>query len=171
MKKKIFISNIFSWKEFDLKSGKTENQELPENQPNIGKLLDLNSNCSNLLDMRNFQELTTRNKLKKHFVSKIILTKWPYTVPMNCSSDLKFFVNNLYFFYYFQQPHLAFMWQELCVVEQSVESYLWYVLITSFHESLIFYLAFAIIFLWKKIGFSIKAKLFLEAKFYVFIFT
>ena len=37
MKKAKYL-NLTWWKEFILKSGKTENQELPGNLPNIGKL-------------------------------------------------------------------------------------------------------------------------------------
>ena len=39
MKKAKHLS-LISWKEFVLKSGKTENQELPGNLPNIGSLFD-----------------------------------------------------------------------------------------------------------------------------------
>ena len=45
---------------------------------------NLNSNCSNLLDMRNLQE-----QVKKHSVTKNLL--WTFTVRTNCSSDLKIF--------------------------------------------------------------------------------
>ena len=45
------------------------------------------SNCSNLLDLRNFQE-----QLKKAFCYQKLF--WPFTVRTNCSSDLKFFANS-----------------------------------------------------------------------------
>ena len=39
MKNPKYLS-LMCWKEFVLKSGKTENQELPGNLPNIGKLFE-----------------------------------------------------------------------------------------------------------------------------------
>ena len=42
----------------------------------------LNSNCSNLLDLRNLQE-----QVKKAFCYQKLF--WPFTVWINCSSDLK----------------------------------------------------------------------------------
>ena len=47
----------------------------------------MNSNCSNLLDMRNLQE-----QVKKAFCYQKLF--WPFTVWINCSSDLKFFANS-----------------------------------------------------------------------------
>jgi hypothetical protein len=47
----------------------------------------LNSNCSNLLDMRNLQE-----QVKKAFCYQELF--WPFTVWINCSSDLKIFTNS-----------------------------------------------------------------------------
>ena len=46
-----------------------------------------NYNCSNLLDMRNLQE-----QVKKAFFYQKLF--WPFTVWMNCSSDLKNFANS-----------------------------------------------------------------------------
>ena len=48
---------------------------------------DLNYNCSNLLDMRNLQE-----QVKKAFCYQKLF--WPFTVWINCSSDLKNFANS-----------------------------------------------------------------------------
>ena len=53
--------------------------------PNI--FSDLNANCSNLLDMRNLQE-----QVKKAFCYQKL--SWPFTVWINCSSDLKKFANS-----------------------------------------------------------------------------
>ena len=47
---------------------------------------NLNSNCSNFLDMRNLQE-----QVKKAFCYQKLF--WPFTVRTNCSSDLNFFSN------------------------------------------------------------------------------
>jgi hypothetical protein len=52
--------------------------------PNI--ISNLDSNCSNLLDMRNLQE-----QVKKAFCYQKLF--WPFTVWINCSSDLKNFAN------------------------------------------------------------------------------
>jgi hypothetical protein len=48
---------------------------------------NLNYNCSNLLDMRNLQK-----QVKKAFCYQNLF--WPFTVWINCSSDLKFFSNS-----------------------------------------------------------------------------
>ena len=48
---------------------------------------NLNSNCSNLFDMRNLQE-----QVKKAFCYQKLF--WPFTVWINCSSDLKTFANS-----------------------------------------------------------------------------
>ena len=48
---------------------------------------NLNSNCSNLLDMRNLQE-----QVKKAFCYQKLF--WHFTVWTNCSSDLKIFANS-----------------------------------------------------------------------------
>ena len=48
---------------------------------------NVNSNCSNLLDLRNLQE-----KVKKAFCYLKLF--WPFTVWINCSSDLKKFANS-----------------------------------------------------------------------------
>ena len=48
---------------------------------------NLNSNCSNLSDMRNLQE-----QVKKAFCYQKLF--WPFTVWINCSSDLKIFANS-----------------------------------------------------------------------------
>ena len=48
---------------------------------------NLNYNCSNLLDMRNLQE-----QVKKAFCYQKLF--WPFTVWINCSSDLKTFANS-----------------------------------------------------------------------------
>ena len=48
----------------------------------------MNSNCSNLLYLRNLQE-----KVKKAFCYQKLF--WPFTVRTNCSSDLKIFANSL----------------------------------------------------------------------------
>ena len=48
---------------------------------------NLNSNCSNLLDLRNLQE-----KVKKAFCYQKL--SWPFTVWITCSSDLKKFANS-----------------------------------------------------------------------------
>ena len=48
---------------------------------------NLNYNCSNLLDMRNLQE-----QVKKAFCYQKLF--WPFTVWINCSSDLKKFANS-----------------------------------------------------------------------------
>ena len=47
----------------------------------------MNSNCSNLLNMRNLQE-----QVKKAFCYQKLF--WPVTVWKNCSSNLKFFENS-----------------------------------------------------------------------------
>ena len=47
----------------------------------------MNSNCSNLIDMRNLQE-----QVKKAFCYQKLF--WPFTVWINCSSDLKNFANS-----------------------------------------------------------------------------
>ena len=47
----------------------------------------MNSNCSNLLDLRNLQE-----QLKKALSYQKLF--WPFTVWINCSSDLKNFENS-----------------------------------------------------------------------------
>ena len=52
--------------------------------PNI--FSSLNSNCSNFLDMRNLQE-----QVKKASCYQKLF--WPFTVWMNCSSDLKKILN------------------------------------------------------------------------------
>ena len=49
---------------------------------------NLNSNCSNIWDMRNLQE-----QVKKAFCYQKFF--WPFTVWINCSSDLKNFENSL----------------------------------------------------------------------------
>ena len=46
----------------------------------------MKSNCSTLLDLRNLQE-----QLKKHSVTQKLF--WPFTVWINCSSDIKNFTN------------------------------------------------------------------------------
>jgi hypothetical protein len=48
---------------------------------------NLNSNCSNLLDMRNLQE-----QAKKAFCYQKLF--WPFTAWINCSNDLKNFANS-----------------------------------------------------------------------------
>ena len=48
---------------------------------------NLNSSCSNLLDLRNLQE-----QVKKAFCYQKLF--WPFTVWINCSSDLKIFENS-----------------------------------------------------------------------------
>ena len=48
---------------------------------------NLNYNCSNLFDMRNLQE-----QVKKAFCYQKLF--WPFTVWINCSSDLKNFANS-----------------------------------------------------------------------------
>ena len=48
---------------------------------------NLNSNCSNLSDMRNLQK-----QVKKAFCYQKLF--WPFTVWINCSSDLKMFANS-----------------------------------------------------------------------------
>ena len=48
---------------------------------------NLNYNCSNSLDMRNLQE-----QVKKAFCFQKLF--WPFTVWINCSSDLKSFANS-----------------------------------------------------------------------------
>ena len=48
---------------------------------------NLNSNCSNLSCMRNLQE-----RIKKTFCYQKLF--WPFTVWINCSSDLKIFLNS-----------------------------------------------------------------------------
>ena len=48
---------------------------------------NFNSNCYNLLDMRNLQE-----QVKKAFCYQKLF--WPFTVWINCSSDLKNFANS-----------------------------------------------------------------------------
>ena len=53
--------------------------------PNI--FSNLNYNCSNLWDMRNLQE-----QVKKAFCYQKLF--WPFTVWINCSSDLKIFANS-----------------------------------------------------------------------------
>ena len=47
----------------------------------------LENNCSNLSDMRNIQE-----QVKKAFCYQTLF--WPFTVWINCSSDLKIFANS-----------------------------------------------------------------------------
>ena len=47
----------------------------------------MNSNCSNLLHLRNLQE-----QVKKAFCYQKLF--WPFTVWINCSSDLKIFANS-----------------------------------------------------------------------------
>ena len=47
----------------------------------------MNSNCSNLLDMRNLQD-----QVKKTFCHQKLF--WPFTVWINCSSDLKNFADS-----------------------------------------------------------------------------
>ena len=47
----------------------------------------MNSNCSNLLDLRNLQE-----QVKKAFCYQRLF--WPFTVWINCSSDLEIFANS-----------------------------------------------------------------------------
>ena len=54
---------------------------------NPNNFSNLNSNCSNLLDKRNLQE-----QVKKAFCYQKLF--WPFTVWINCSSDLKFFANS-----------------------------------------------------------------------------
>ena len=48
---------------------------------------NLNSNCSNLLDLRNLQE-----QVKKAFCYQKLF--WPFTARINCSNDLKIFANS-----------------------------------------------------------------------------
>ena len=48
----------------------------------------MNSNFSNLLELRNLQE-----QVRKAFCYQRLF--WPFTVWINCSSDLKFFANSL----------------------------------------------------------------------------
>ena len=48
---------------------------------------NMKSNCSNLLDMRNLHE-----QVKKAFCYQKLF--WPFTVWINCSSDLKNFANS-----------------------------------------------------------------------------
>ena len=47
----------------------------------------MNSNCSNLLDLRHLQE-----QVKKAFCYQKLF--WPFTVQTNCSNDLNFFANS-----------------------------------------------------------------------------
>ena len=47
----------------------------------------MNSNCFNLLNLRNFEE-----QVKKAFCYQILF--WPFTVWINCSSDLKNFASS-----------------------------------------------------------------------------
>ena len=49
---------------------------------------NLNCNCSNILDLRNLQE-----QVKKAFCYQKLF--WPFTVWINCSSDLKSFSQSL----------------------------------------------------------------------------
>ena len=53
--------------------------------PNI--FSNSNYNCSNFLDLRNLQE-----QVKKEFCHQKLV--WPFTVWINCSSDLKIFENS-----------------------------------------------------------------------------
>ena len=53
---------------------------------NPNNFFNLNSNCSNLLDLINLQE-----QVKKAFCYQKLF--WPFTVRTNCSSDLKIFAN------------------------------------------------------------------------------
>ena len=48
---------------------------------------NMNSNCSNVLDMKNLQE-----QVKKAFCYQKLF--WPFTVWIDCSSDLKIFANS-----------------------------------------------------------------------------
>ena len=57
---------------------------------------NLNYNCSNLLDMRNLQE-----QVKKAFCYQKLF--WPFTVWINCSSDLKNFANSRSLEHFFSQ--------------------------------------------------------------------
>ena len=54
---------------------------------NPNNFSNLNYNCSNHLDMRNLQE-----QVKKAFCYQKLF--WPFTVWINCSSDLKTFANS-----------------------------------------------------------------------------
>ena len=54
---------------------------------NFNCFFSLNSNCSNILDLRNLQK-----KVKKAFCYQKLF--WPSTVWINCSSDLKIFENS-----------------------------------------------------------------------------
>ena len=54
---------------------------------NPQKISNLNSNCSNLLDLRNLQE-----QFKNAFCYQNFF--WPFTDRTNCLSDLKIFVNS-----------------------------------------------------------------------------
>ena len=49
---------------------------------------NLNSNCPDLSDLRNLQE-----QVKKAFCHQKLF--WPFTVRINCSSDLKNFANSM----------------------------------------------------------------------------
>ena len=60
--------------------------------------LNLNSNCSNLLDLRNLQE-----QVKKAFCYRKFF--WPLTVWINCSSDLKKIANSVLNFQSFFLGH------------------------------------------------------------------
>ena len=54
---------------------------------NTNNFSNMNSNCSNLLDMRNLQE-----QVKKAFCYQKLF--WPFTVWVNCDGDLKDFANS-----------------------------------------------------------------------------
>ena len=62
---------------------------------------NLNSNCSNLLDLRNLQE-----QFKKIFCYQKLF--WPFTVWINCSSDLKMFAISLKFQKFFSITRTIF---------------------------------------------------------------
>ena len=54
---------------------------------NPNNFFSLNSNCSNLLDLRNLKQT-----VKKAYCYQKLF--WPFTVRTNCSSDLNFFANS-----------------------------------------------------------------------------
>ena len=71
-------------KEWEIVGSKIESHSFlifPKSQSN------LNSNCSDLLDMRNIQE-----QVKKAFCYQKLF--WPFTIWINCSVDLKIFANS-----------------------------------------------------------------------------
>ena len=84
---------------------------------NPNNCFNLNSNWSNLIDLRNLQE-----QVKKAFCYQQLF--WPFTVWINCTSDLKIFTNSSAF---------SLKFQKVFSITRTIFSQVRTILVTKYH--------------------------------------